>query len=244
MEGTQTTQTDSNDAAMLSGGPAGDHGKPMPKDGEVHPDLKEKVVAEGNTTNTKFELNGKTFDNAKEASQYVADLERKLISPQPAVQTLVQTQTINQKELIDGQPLDEVMFTNPTKFAQHLETKIQNRFNQEKQIEENKKIFWTNFYSENPDLKGKEEIVEAFVAQNYNAGWKDLPLKEFGKVVADTSRARLKKAGLSNATHVPNNAGGTLSSSGGTAPKIEQERQKLSLVDEMRAMKTKRTKAR
>lgn len=232
------TEAKKTDAELLVGGPAGDHGKPMPKEGDVHPDLK--------TTNTntaaaqKYEINGKTFNSAQDMSKYVADLERKVLNPQPVL-----TQPINQgpqKELIDGRPVDEVMFTDPEKYTKYLENKVETKIYAARRQEEVKAKFWSDFYQNNPDLRGREHIVDGEVAKNWQRGetWDNLSFEAFAEKAASSTRFSLKKAGLANATEVENNSAATLSSSGEGSSQMTTQRKATSYVDELKAMSAKR----
>lgn len=232
---TMTTQTPNPDAALLSGGPLGEHGKPMPKEGEPHPDLVE--------TQTKYELNGKTFSSAEEMSKYVADLEKKVID-QPIYTNTVQTTSTKQVELIDGQPLDQLLFTNPARALKYIEDRAEQKVNEKLSVIDQTKKFWSDFYTNNPDLRGKEEIVDALVAKNWNQNWANMNLKDFSKVAADTTRSALKKVGLSQATEVPSREAGTLSPSGEVVRTQTVERRETSMVDEMREARARRLKAK
>jgi hypothetical protein len=238
---TQTADTTSNkDAAVMSGGPAGDHGKPMPKQGEPHPDFQTKGTETKEAV--KFELNGKTFESAQEMSKYVADLERKVVN-NPPPQQFTQPQVVNQKELIEGRPIDEVMFTDPDKYTKYLENKVEQKLQAQRTQEENIKRFWSQFYIDNPDLKGKEEIIDALAKANFDT-WSKLPPDQIAGAVAKESRTKLKRAGLlANSQEVSNNPAGTLSSSGQSAPTVQQERKVLTFVEEMQARKRARKKA-
>lgn len=234
MPETQTQTISPNpDAALLSGGPMGEHGKPMPKDGEVHPDQKTKEPV-------KYELNGKTFSSAEDMSKYVADLEKKVIEA-PAQPPVIKTQ--RQVELIDGQPLDQLLFTNPERALKHIEDRAESKVNQKLQVIEETKKFWTDFYTTNPDLRGKEDIVDALVAKNWGA-WQTMPLKDFAKVASDTTRSTLKKVGLSSATEVPSRDAAALSPSGDRVSTPPGERRETTLVDEMKEARAKRLKSK
>lgn len=52
------------------------------------------------------------------------------------------------------------------------------------------KEFWTNFYSENEDLKGDRDLVSATLGSNMTA-LQDLPVSEAAKKLADLTRARI-----------------------------------------------------
>lgn len=235
-----TTETSSNknpDADILKGGPMGNHGEEMPKDGQSHPDITKDAKEK-----TKYELNGKTFDSIEDMSKYVADLERKVIEPQtPIVQTQVQNQT--QKVLIDGMTLDQLMFANPERYHEYIIDQADKRADAKIAQVEHRKTFWQDFYNANPDLRGKEEIVDALVAKNWTT-WEKMPVKDFSKVVSDTSRSTLRKVGAFNATEVKQGEAATLSASGEKTAPVERPRQETSFVDEIRNRQIRRIKAK
>ena len=232
-EATTTTSSNTNpDAALLVGGPAASHGQEMPKTGEVHPESKVKVEEK-----VKYELNGKTFQSAEEMSKYVADLEKKVIE-RPATVTAQQANNQPQKVLIKGMTIDQLMFADPEAYTDYIKNEAKREISASIDLENYKTKFWSNFYTENPDLRGKEDLVEALKAKNFQA-WSNLQEKEYAKVVADTSRSTLKKLG-SNATEVRPGEAAALSASGQGAPQIEATKTSTNFVDEMNIRRLKR----
>jgi hypothetical protein len=204
----------------------------MPKDGEAHPESKTTTQEP-----VKYELNGKTFQSAEEMSKYVADLEQKVIQA-PTVQSQVQQPVQNQKVIIDGLTLDQLMFANPERYHQYVTEQANRQVDLKLAQAENKRNFWNNFYATNPDLRGKEEIVDMLVQKNWTE-WEKKPVSEFAKVVADSSRSTLKKIGA-NATEVRSSEAAALSASGQGAPQIEVAKKATSFVDEMNERRIKR----
>jgi hypothetical protein len=238
---TAETQTNTNvnpDGALLSGGPLGEHGKPMPREGDPHPEL-----LDNNKSNIKYELNGKTFSSAEDMSKYVADLEKKVIEQPVFTQPQIPFKPVDQIELIDGQPIDQLLFTNPARAIQHIEDKASKKLDQKLQAMEDLKKFWSNFYSSNPDLRGKEEIVDALVSKNWGS-WQAKSLPDFAKVAADTTRSALKKVGISGATEVESRDAATLGTSGNTITPAASIRRDTNLVDEMKEARIRRLKAK
>jgi hypothetical protein len=226
------------DAALMIGGPAGDHGKEMPKDGEVHPDLKkseEKV---------KYELNGKSFSSPEEMSKYVADLEQKVINQPIQTQAPIQTQLTKQQILVDGMTLDQLMFANPERYYQYTMDQAGKLADARIQAVENKRNFWSEFYTNNPDLRGKEELVDAVVSRNWNGNWEKMQVKDFAKAAADSSRSLIKRIGPANAQEVRGGDSAALSPSGQNAPVVEIPRQSTNFVEEMKIRNAKRIKAK
>ena len=226
------------DSALLQGGPAGEHGKPMPKQGDPHPDLQTTPTT---TSQPKYELNGKTFASAEDMSRYVADLERKVIEvPVTAPQPTSQIQP--QVEMVDGMPIDQALFANPTKVLKYFEDKAERRFEEKMSQTEMKTKFWADFYNQNPDLRGKEDIINGAIV--LNPEWGKLKLPEFAKAVSENVRLSLKKIGYTGGVEVRQGNSATLSPSGPSAPVVEQERTQTNLVDEMNAARQKRLKAK
>jgi hypothetical protein len=227
---TQTNSSNTNpDAALLIGGPAGEHGKVMPKDGEPHPETKTKAETK---QEVKFELNGKTFQSLEDMSKYVADLETKVIS-QPQQNQQQQPQPQNTKVVIDGMTLEQLMFANPERYHQYVLGEATKIVDSKVSQVENRKTFWSDFYTNNPDLRGKEELVDAVVAKSWTNNWEKLPLKDFAKVAADQSRLLVKKVG-GNVTEVPRAESAALGTSGPSAPQVEVPRKETSFVEELK----------
>lgn len=225
--------------AELVGGPAGEA---SPTHGEPHPDLKTQTPAlkHLDPPQTKYELNGKTFGSASEMSQYVADLEKKVLTQPTTVQQPIYQTTKPSVELIDGKPIDEMLFENPSKVLNHFRQQVREEVNQLATTENNRKTFWEGFYKENPDLNGKQDLVDAFVAKNWSQ-WQNLKVEEFSKAVSGQTRSALKKMGLDKAVEVPNNNAAALSGSGNGAPAQAQgERKDTTFIDELNAKRMKK----
>lgn len=221
----------------LVGGPAGEA---APSHGEPHPDLKQSTPALKHLDQSpKYELNGKTFSSASEMSQYVADLEKKVLTQPTVVQQTYQPVAKAQVEMIDGKPIDEVLFENPSKVLNHFRQQVKQEIDLVNSAEANRKNFWDGFYKENPDLNGKQDLVDAFVAKNW-ASWQTLKVDDFSKAVSSSTRTALKKMGLDKAIEVPNNNAAALSSSGSGAPPAQGERKETSFIDELNLKRMKK----
>lgn len=218
---TENTQTGKKtDAELLQGGPAGNHNEPMPGHGAVHPELQNapanNAAPKAPETKHIYELNGKTFQSAQELSLYVANLEKKVVQQtMEPVKPVVPPQVPTSKKLIDGRPIEDVMFEDPAKVYNHMKAEVKAESELAAQQEKNRIVFWTDFYNANPDLKGKEEIIDGLCAKN-GGKWQALSVADFGREVASTARTVLRKAGLANAEEIPNNGVAALSSSATT----------------------------
>lgn len=242
MSETQTT-TKLSDADLMKGGPGGENSK-MPEHGSTHPDLKGSAQKEEPKQTVKYELNGKTFASASEMSQYVADLEKKVVTTQTTTTYQPATVFTEKKELIDGRPIDDVLFENPTKVLNHFRSQVQQEVDLKLTQAENNKRFWSDFYKTNPDLDGKQDLVDALASKNWGT-WKDLKIDDFAKAVSTESRAVLKKMGLDRAVEIPNNNTAALSSgNSGATTQTSTEKRETTFIDEMKAARAKRTKVK
>lgn len=235
------------DAALLVGGPGGDHGKTMPTHGSTHPELASNPTTQNTppAQGTEVTLNGKKFKSAQEMSEYVANLEKKVTLNQPPQQTIAQANQTPKVQATPGKKsYTELLFEDPEQAVASIKQDIKAEFDIQRQQEENRKSFWSQFYVENPDLRGKEEIIDGMVAKNWGS-LSLLTVADFGKKVADDSRVMLKKAGLMNATEIPNNPSAALSS-GGQTPSGQQAipAKETSFVDEMNNYKGKNHKVK
>ena len=229
--------------------PRPNHGDAAPNDSLKNPtseEVIEEIVEPPPASETTFKLGSKVFSSPEEASKYVAALEEKKLQEVtlPAPAAIIPTGM--QKEMIDGKPIDEVLFENPTKVVQHIANKAAQAARDEKAKGDRRAELWAKFYARNPDLRGKERILNSIIGENVKE-WDKLSEEDAMKMLAKTARDEIRSMGLEpgKVTDLPPANPATLRGSGsgtgaapGSAPK-----KSTSFTDEILAMRAKRAGA-
>ena len=162
----------------------------------------------------KFSYKGKEFNTQEEVTAYIDELQRQREAPprepvrqqteQPRPQTPAERKRAG--ETID---FDRELYTDPKKvfvqFRDEIKAEIQQEMTEKYNADQVMKNFWTSFYGENKDMKGKEILVDAVFQRS---------LKEIGDLPIDKAKEEL-------ATRVREEA---LKISGGTPRSTERQR--------------------
>lgn len=239
--------TDNTDPNLNAGIPA--HGSPYPNDSQrpaapaVTP-----PAADPTTAKTVFKLGNKTFDSAEEASRYVETLEA--IQSQSQAPAAAPAAPAVAKPMIDGRPIEDVIFEDPNKVIDYAVSKAVSAIDSRREADETRLRLWNRFYEKNPDLRGKERILNGVFAENLQ-DWKHLSEEEGFKRLAAKTRSEIKAMGLESGKITdlpPNSAPASLSPTGGqpvaTGDETTTQSSGSSFTDELMAMRAKRTKAK
>lgn len=114
---------------------------------------------------------------AKERQRYLNQMG----NPAPVV-----TQPAAPKKM----PLHQLMFEDPEAALNELRSEIKQEMRNETATNDFKKNTWDNFYGQNKDLKGLEDVVELVMAKNADR-IKNLSVEEGLKFVAAQARSRV-----------------------------------------------------
>lgn len=154
-----------------------------------------------------FSYKGKEFKTQEEVTNYIDDLQRQRETPrqevreQPREQPRQETPQQRKRagETID---FDKELYTDPKKvfgqFRDEIKAEIQQEMTDKYNADQTMKDFWTTFYSENKDMKGKELLVDA-VFQRALKDIGELPIPKAKEELA--SRVRTEALKISGGTN-------------------------------------------
>lgn len=200
---------------------APDPGQPDPADGgdPVADPAPAVVTTQAPVQAQQIIVDGRTFRDAQELVQYTQGLQN-------GFQMGHVKPTTPQQTLIDGQPIDQVMFNNPERYNQWVldtaEERAFNRLQKTTSDERNQNKYWNDFYAQHPDLKGQEFIVQASFNQDYpTLGKMNVPdsMKQLAQA-ARTQVDNVKRAAGVVTRELPSGAARTLGSTGAPAPVV------------------------
>lgn len=122
-------------------------------------------------------------------------------------------------EPVDG--FEQLIYTNPIKAKELLKNEIREEFRTNDLKKEQEKKFWSEFYTENSDLKPMDRIVQLTLKDKWSEVEK-LPLNQAKEVLAKAAREVVglvrSSVGVTETT-LPSGGAVTLGSSGSPAPK-------------------------
>lgn len=114
-----------------------------------------------------FSYGGKEFKTQEDLTAYIDELqEQRRQQPAPQRQEPQQQRQETKPPAGDGEiDWDKELYTDPksamTRFGDHIRKQVRQEMTAEYRAEQTMNKFWENFYSANPDMKGKELIVKA-----------------------------------------------------------------------------------
>jgi hypothetical protein len=185
-------------------------------------------------------VDGRQFRDAQELATYTQALQQ-------GFQMGHQKPTTPQPTLIDGQPIEQVMFNNPERYnawvLEQAEERAFSRFQKVTADERNQNQYWNDFYAQNPDLKGFEFIVKSSFNQDFpSLGKMNVPdsMKHLAQA-ARTQVDNVKRAAGVVTRELPSGGATTLSASGTrvTLPPKPPEQPKT-FVQQLRDKRPKR----
>lgn len=218
----------------IVGGPgAGMEAKPGSNNQPNAPVAQQEIIVGNKRFKSMDEYNEYTIALEKEREGLKTVVE-KYMNPQAQVQPAPQPQT--------GPKLSELMYENPDEFAKIVREQAKQEALQEIQKKEQVNTFWNNFYSENNDLKGAEDIVEIQRQKNWNSISKMSP-DECKVFLAKESRTYLNKIRnvQGGGQAMPQGPAITAGASGQPAPAVPQQKPApTDFISELRALKKNR----
>lgn len=185
------------------------------------------ATTETTTVKKTWKTAAKEFESADDLLAHTQDLERKLVETQLAnanrpapYQPTMQNPTPMTDEDKEVKELAELLFTDPEKHARRSIEIAERR--QDKKINQQKTqdAFWKEFYSEHPDLQKAEPVVQLLLRGQLDR-FKDLPLSEAKKQIAEETRKMLKplvEAPGTTTTTMHRTQAATLPGTGGSTP--------------------------
>lgn len=194
---TPATQTglSPEDVALLKGGPhdpnseiARAHAAHIAKEtGQPAPETPPAAAGEPAATEPppkKYKVGTREFDTPEEIAAYALALEDHVRPNAPPAQPAQP-----QQELIDGRPIDLVMFDEPLKYHNYVvekaTTKAREQLQEVNRQSQNEAAFWSDFYRQNPDLKDEDDTVRSEMQRNY------VELAEVSKANPDAAKKKL-----------------------------------------------------
>lgn len=192
-------------------------------------------------------VGNKKFNSLDEYNVYVAELERQKSGLETVVETYLKpaaARAVQEQPPADntGRKLDELLYNDPDAFARIIQDNAKSEAKREMQVELARRSAWDQFYRDNPDLSGNEDLVELQRQQHF-AKLKDLPQDIGMKELAKEARARIAKIRGTpvNGQQLPSNPAVTVGASGPSAPVVQQPKaQPSSFISELKAMRKNR----
>lgn len=201
-----------NEEPIITGGPV---------DGDIKadetPKKEESFVYEG--------LGGKKITDPKELANYAKELEAKAVEAQLAKErssTYQPTMTAPVEEKkTDEDNIEDLLFQDPKKAIQLIEERAERRVKSMLDQKDATQKFWTDFYTENPDLKSYDRVVQLITREKWNEV-ANIPLTEAKKRLVDESRKMINsiKGEEGTKTVVNRTSASTLGSSGEQLPRV------------------------
>lgn len=178
-------------------------------------------------------VNGRTFKDAAELAAYTSQLEqRHAAPPAPAPKTV---------ELIDGKPIDQVMFDDPQRYHQYVVDKAKkearDEFHAANTQQKQEQLFWDDFYQQNPDLSGLKDVVAGKLRDNF-VEYSKLSRDDAAKKLAADSRSvvdRIKQQQGIQTTELPSRGASTLGTTGAAVPRVNTPERPKSFLEQVKA---------
>lgn len=203
---------------------------------------------QGGTDEPVFTGIGKTIKTKEELIEYTKQLETQNVdlrlkmerssAPHQSMQTNFQQTESTQTKAKEVNPAD-LLFTDPERAVEMIEQRAEQRVERKFAAKENEKQFWSDFYEENQDLKVADTVVKSVLSQKM-VEWKDLPLSDARKNLAEQSRKIVQqvKAQAGTSTEVPSGAAATTGASSGFVPSQGATQTKnVSFIDQVKQFK-------
>lgn len=134
------------------------------------------------------------------------------------------------------------LFNNPSAFVTNLRKSILNDIDAKKAKEDRLASFWESFYLDNPDLRNKKRIVNLIMSDRW-AELQTAPLLKAKEILAKESFRFIREMGgtVEGRKEIPETESAIgLSSTRGTAPKVETKATTTTFFGELKAMRDKK----
>lgn len=139
---------------------------------------------------------------------------------------------------------ENLLLTNPKKFVELVETKVEQRMQRAGQQKASLDNFWEGFYQDNSDLKEVKWHVESVLREKL-LEWNEKPTNEAKKLLAEEARRRIdllrKNSGVKVET-IQSEKASTLPASGEPManPPAPAPKAPMSFVEEMQQLRAKK----
>lgn len=180
----------------------------------------------------------------EELVEYTKKLESSLLEAQIKGREFISQYQAPQAQppAVEEEPLDELLYKDPKKAVEVITDRITSKIEAKANARDNESKFWTEFYAENPDLKGATRLVNAVKTEKWNE-LKPLALSEAKKFLAKEARSFLsevrKQSGTSE-TELRSGAAVAFGSSSSSAPAAAVETSTpISFNEQVKRMKRK-----
>jgi len=157
-------------------------------------------AGDGERSSFDFEYKGKKFNSAEEVSAYIDDLQKQRQTPPPAPKQEEPKAPAKESKKRAGDDIDwdKELYSNPKKVFSDFRDQLTNEIRQEMandyRTDQALRSFWTSFYEENKDLRGKELLVNA-VFQDALKDIGDLPMAQARDKLSERVHDEIVKLG-------------------------------------------------
>lgn len=210
-------------AAGGEGGDPADEGEPAPAAVVTPPVAANPII-----------VDGISFKDTAALAAYTSELNKRIKpyddqAKKPAV------------ELIDGRPIDEVMFDNPQRYHQYVldqaTTRATSAIHAVNHQASQERAFWDNFYTANPDLKAHDKFVQFNLRSSFDE-YAKLPVQEAQAKLAKETRSSIdgirQEAGIKT-TELASGGVTTLGSTGTSVKRTTQPEKPKSFLQQVKA---------
>lgn len=188
---------------------------------------------------------GHSFPTAEALAAFVAQ-QHTAAQPPAAFRPAPAPAAPAQAELIDGQPIDQVMFNDPVRYNSYVVDKAKNaavaEVRKDAASQENERQFWEELYTENADLRGQDWLVKSVLRETYDQ-IAPLPVSEAKQRLAIEARKRIdliRSASGIEVQEMPSGRATTLGASGAGVPRVQTVETPVSFIDQVKAARKRR----
>lgn len=224
----------------LTGGPEGSQSAPAatPTEPVQAPSAPAEKTSPPTPAFTPVYLGGRKFESAEDLTQYTAQLQQEKEELSKYAPAKPMTPADPDKELAD------MFFEDPATAVKVIREQTKKELRQEFTEHDARKMAVSQFYKQNPDLEGLEDMVELTrlrVQERINK----LPLEQAMKELATAVRGRLSqiKKQPSGGVELPSGQVVTGGNTNGSGPQsVPVQTTPKSFVDQLKDMRTRRAK--
>jgi len=183
-------------------------------------------------------VNGRSFRDARELAEYTALVESRVLNPI--------TSQDPKRMLIDGKPLEDVMFNDPLRYHEWTREQLKTELKADGEMiatqKNNESRYWENFYSQHPDLIEQKWVVQSKFREEWPTLEK-MSVEQSMLKLANDSRGIVdsikQKAGIKT-TELQSGAATTLGASVNSVPRVKPSEKVLTFVEQFQAKARKR----
>jgi len=205
----------------------------------------------GQEAEAPIKIGDQEFNDPKEAWKYAEGLEKERLandSYRQGVQDTMSQQpvTVQTQAPVKEDDFDEKFYADPKKYLNemtaNIEERVNKRVNDERTQARTVDTLWKQFYSDYPDLQGKDRLVKSLLEENWGVIGHMQDSKAAMKILAGKTRSELQGyiTQAKPQTELTNNAGGASSGSQSQVTPKETEEPVLSFIDQVANLNSKR----